>query len=150
MRAATALVVCIAFGSPASAAVIIQQAQITPSGLSISGRIQPRVPAVTLTISPGKTVEVPTARNGRFTWQGMELPTTCIVEASAGSDKTTAMVQNCGAQGSVGPAGSPGPPGPPGLAGPPGPAGPSGPPGPPGPAGPQGPAGLAATGEPTK
>ncbi len=117
MRAAIGLVVtCIALATPASAEITIYQAQITPSGLSVSGRIQPQVPNITLTISPGKSVEVPT-RNGRFTWQGMELPTTCIIEASAGSDKKTAMVQNCGVQGSVGPAGPQGPPGPPGASG---------------------------------
>jgi hypothetical protein len=132
---AAIVVVCIAFASPASATITIQQAQITPSGLSIHGRIQPRAPHVTLTISPGKTIEVPTTRNGRFTWQGMKLPTTCIIEASAGSDKKTAMVQYCGAQGLVGPAG---PPGPAGLAGPQGPAGA------------QGPAGLAELAEPSK
>jgi hypothetical protein len=116
------LLVCIAFfASPASATIFVQQAQISPSGLTVSGRIQPRAPNVTLTISPGKTVEVPTTPNGRFTWQGMELPTTCIIEVSAGSDKKTAMVQNCGVQGLAGPqgpAGSPGPAGPQGPAAP--------------------------------
>jgi len=140
MRVVIGLGFCIVLASPASATITIQQAQITPSGLSIIGRIQPRAPNVTLAISPGKTVEVPTAPNGRFTWQGMELPTTCIIEASAGSDKKTAMVQNCGPQGSAGP---PGPAGPPGSAGPPGPTGPPGSAGPPGPPGPPGPAARA-------
>jgi hypothetical protein len=125
MHAVATLVVCIPFfASPASAAITIQQAQITPSGLSISGRIQPRAPNVTLTISPGKTVDVHVLSNGRFSWQGMEFPATCIIEVSAGNDQKTAMVQNCGARGRAGPAG------PAGIAGPVGPMGPAGPAGP--------------------
>jgi hypothetical protein len=147
MRVVIALGFCIALASPAPADITIQRAQITPAGLSIAGRIQPRAPNVTLTISPGKTVEVATAPNGRFTWQGMELPTTCIIEASAGNDKKTAMIQNCGPQGPAGPPGPAGPTGvagpagPPGAAGPPGPTGPPGAAGPPGPQGPPGPEG---------
>jgi hypothetical protein len=149
MRAVTTLLVCIAFfASPASAAITIQQAQITPSGLSVNGRIQPRAPHVTLTISPGKTIDVPVLPNGQFSWRGMEFPTTCIIKVSAGRDQKTAMVQNCGAQGSAGPvgpagqAGIAGPAGPAGREGPAGPAGRAGPAGPAGPMGPVGPMGL--------
>jgi hypothetical protein len=147
MRAAVGFSVYIALVGPAASATItIQQAQITPAGLAVSGRILPRAPNVTLTISPGKTVEVPTAPNGRFTWKGMELPTTCIIEASAGADKVNAMVQGCGPAGPAGAAGPAGPSGPVGPAGPAGPvglAGAVGPAGPPGAAGPTGPAGPA-------
>jgi len=142
MRTALGFSVYIALVGPAvSATITIQQAQITPAGLAVSGRVLPRAPNVTLTISPGKTVEVPTTPNGRFTWKGMELPTTCIIEASAGADKVNAMVQGCGPAGAAGPAGPAGAPGQAGLAGAMGPAGPPGPVGPAGPIGPQGPAG---------
>jgi hypothetical protein len=141
MRAVIGLLFCIALASPASATITIQRAQIGPAGLTITGSPLPRAPKITLTIRPGKTVEVPTAPNGLFRWQGMELPPTCIIEASAGSDKTTAMVQNCGPQGIAGPAGPPGPMGSTGVAGPQGPAGLAGPRGEIGPPGPQGPIG---------
>src|ERR1700730_957536 len=137
MRAVTTFLVCIAFvASPASAAITIQNAQINPSGLTVTGHIQPPASKVTLTISPGKTVNIPVSSNGEFTWQGMEFPTTCIIEVSAGRDKKTAMVRNCGAQGPAGPAGPAGPVGLAGPAGPMGPTGSAGPAGPPGIAGP--------------
>jgi hypothetical protein len=150
MRAVTTLLVCIAFfASPASAAITIQQAQITLSGLSVNGHIQPRAPHVFLTISPGKAVEVSVLPNGQFSWQGMEFPTTCIIRVSAGRDQKTAMVQNCGAQGPAGQVGIAGPAGPAGKEGPAGPAGIAGPAGPMGPAGPVGQVGIAGPAGPT-
>src|SRR5260370_18224953 len=107
MRAVTTLVVSMAFfASPASATITIRNALINPCGLTVTGHIQPRARKVTLKISPCKTVDVPVLSNGQFSWQGMEFPTTCIIEVSAGRDKKIAMVRNCESRGLAAPAGS--------------------------------------------
>jgi hypothetical protein len=83
------------FQRTAEAAITIQNAAIASGALTITGTTQPRVPTVTLQISPTQQVSVTTDEKGTFEYSGVIYPPTCVVVVSGGGETQDALVADC-------------------------------------------------------
>jgi len=83
---------------PASAAIMIEQAQISDGGgLVVAGQVTPPVRTVTLTIGPVSSIILTPDGAGRFVWIDQQIPPECAVSVTAGGERVVAGIAGCGA-----------------------------------------------------
>jgi hypothetical protein len=83
---------------PASAAITIEQAQISDGGgLVIAGQVTPTVRTVTLTIGPVTSIILTPDGAGRFMWIDQQVPPECAVSVTAGGERVVTGIAGCGA-----------------------------------------------------
>ncbi|MBI3513177.1 MAG: hypothetical protein HY060_03805 [Proteobacteria bacterium] len=89
------LAALIPWAAPASAEIIIQQAEVAVGDLIVAGQVVPPAPTVTLGLGAQSIILQPDAF-GRFAWIGNEIPPSCAITVINGPERARAGVAACG------------------------------------------------------
>jgi hypothetical protein len=81
---------------PASATVVIDQAEVAGGALIVTGQVSPPVRTVTLGVGPLASIILQPDVTGRFAWIGKEIPPGCTVSVFAGTERADAGIGRCG------------------------------------------------------
>jgi hypothetical protein len=81
---------------PASAAVVIDQAEVAGGDLIVTGQVTPPMPTVTLGVGPVAAIMLQPDGYGRFAWIGKEIPPGCTVSVIVGTERADAGIGRCG------------------------------------------------------
>lgn len=86
---------------PASAAITIDEAQVSDGGgLVIAGQVTPAVRSVILTIGPLTSIVLTPDASGRFVWIDPQVPPECAVSLTAGGERVVTGIAGCGSNAS--------------------------------------------------
>ncbi len=95
-RLLVSLAALAAWSLPASAAIVIEEAQVAGGELRIFGQVTPPTRSVAVQVAPASTVLVEPDWNGRFAWIGAQIPAGCRITVTAGGERLDTAVAFCG------------------------------------------------------
>ncbi len=86
----------LAWSLPASAEIVIDQAEVSGGALVVSGQVSRPVRQVTLNLGATSAIQLQPDWTGRFAWIGGQIPPSCAVSVDAGAERADAGIGRCG------------------------------------------------------